>query len=142
MRQYTISGESIQDIKSLCDEFARVVDAPEGYFGRNLLTLDDCLFHPAYGLETPCEIIWLRHHLSKERLDASMLAEYCRAALKEFDGLDAEERAMHADGIDYCMKLAALAEAGEKTMFDEVRETLESVTMRSQERRKLEVVLR
>lgn len=142
MRKYTIRGKSIHDIKSLCDEFARVVDAPRGYFGRNLFTFDDCLFHPAYGLETPCEVIWEDHHLSQKGLDASMLASYCQDTLKEFEGMDAEEEAQHAEGIAYCKQILAQAESGEKTMFDEVLETLESVTSRSQERRKLIVVLR
>ena len=94
-----------------------------------------------WNLETPCEIIWKDHHLSREKLDASMLLRYCQAELKELEGLDAEEKAQHAEGIAYGHKVVALAEADEKTMFDEVLENLQSVTSRSQERRELTITL-
>ncbi len=57
MKQYFIEGKNIQDIQSMCNAFAKAVNAANGYFGNSLQSFDDCLFG-GFGLEAPCEIMW------------------------------------------------------------------------------------
>ncbi|NRY59256.1 barstar family protein [Clostridium beijerinckii] len=53
---YVLEGKNIYDLDSFFNEFAKAVNAPNGYFGRDLMQFDDCLFG-GFGLEAPCEII-------------------------------------------------------------------------------------
>ena len=53
---YILEGKNIYVLESFLSEFAKMVDAPNGYFGRSLIQFDDCLFC-GFVLEAPCEII-------------------------------------------------------------------------------------
>ncbi|HSQ88581.1 barstar family protein [Romboutsia sp.] len=120
---YVIEGKNIIDLDSLFKEFARVVDAPNGYFGRCLQSFDDCLFG-GFGLKAPCRIIWRNSDFSKQYLDSNMLKKYYQNKLTENDFFTNE-------GREYVIETIESAEKGEKSMFDEVISFIESITERS-----------
>ena len=67
MRTYQVDGSSVTDVVSLCSAFAQAVDAPKGYFGRDLQSFDDCLFG-GFGLVAPCEIVWEHSAVARQQL--------------------------------------------------------------------------
>ncbi|NOW05194.1 barstar family protein [Clostridium beijerinckii] len=142
---YALEGKNRYDLDSFFNEFAKAVNAPNGYFGRDLMQFDDCLFG-GFGLEAPCEIIWKESNLSKEKLDCNMLREYyeierinCEKGLvnelkelHEGGRKDAkEDECFFYDMLNISKYMIEKAENGEMTMFDEIVETIKSVTNRA-----------
>lgn len=120
---YTIDGENILDLKSLFSEFARVVNAPDGYFGKCLQSFDDCLFG-GFGLEAPCEIIWINSDFSRHYLNDKMLEKYYTDILRK-------NKFFTKEGRKYIIETIDIAKKGKKSMFDEITSIIESVTERA-----------
>ena len=57
MKKYIVNGVHIVDFRSMCDAFGTAVSAPNGYFGRDLQTFDDCLFDYVAFVK-PCEFFF------------------------------------------------------------------------------------
>ncbi|AQS06650.1 barstar family protein [Clostridium beijerinckii] len=121
---YIINGKNIVDLKSLFSEFARVVNAPGGYFGKCLQSFDDCLFG-GFGLEAPCEIIWINSDFSRDYLNDKMLEEYYEDILRK-------NKILTEEGKKYVIETIDSAKKGKKSMFDEVIRLIESVTERAE----------
>ncbi|OOM05884.1 barstar family protein [Clostridium saccharobutylicum] len=141
---YVLEGKNIYDLDSFFKEFAKAVNAPNGYFGRNLMQFDDCLFG-GYGLEAPCEIIWKNSNLSKEKLNSDMLREYYEEEKEWFEkNLIDEIKELRKNGqnpdkydltslrgIRYSLEIIDKAKNGELSMFEEIVSEIESVTKRA-----------
>lgn len=54
---YHLHGAAITDEPSFYTALADALDAPDGYYGRNLDALADCL-RGGYGPEAPFELVW------------------------------------------------------------------------------------
>lgn len=141
---YILEGKNIYDLNSLFSEFAKAVNAPNGYFGSGLSAFDDCFFG-GYGLEAPCEIIWKDSNLSKEKLDCEMLREYYeeekawheKSLIDEIKvlrkhGQDPDKYDLTSlRGIRYSLERIDKAKNGELSMFDEIVSGIQSVTKRA-----------
>lgn len=141
---YIVEGKNITDLDSLFKEFAKAVNAPNGYFGNGLEQFDDCLFG-GYGLIAPCKIIWKDSNFSKQKLDGNMLEKYyeevinyCEEELiKEIEelkraGLNPDKYSLYyRDRINYCLYKVRKARNGQLTMFEEVTQRILSVTKRA-----------
>ena len=106
--------------------FGEMVNGPGGYFGSSLQSFDDCLFG-GYGLETPCEIRWVDSDASRISLGAECLASWARERLDQREYLDEEGRRWLVDTIQQ-------AEAGTRTMFEEIVDGIRSVEERGGQR--------
>lgn len=152
---YVLEGKNIYDLDSFFREFAKAVNAPNGYFGRGLMQFDDCLFG-GYGLEAPCEIIWKDSNLSKEKLNSNMLREYYEDNKSYYEEqLVIELKELHDNGRkdakeDDCFFYDMLnaskymiekAKSGEMTMFDDITEIIKSVTERARYEWNIELIL-
>lgn len=141
---YVVEGKNIYDLNSLFNEFAKAVNAPNGYFGSGLSAFDDCLFG-GFGLEAPCEIIWKDSNLSKKKLDCEMLREYYEEEKVWFEKSlidEIKELRKHGQdpdkydltslrGIRYSLEAIDKAKNGEASMFDEIVSSIQSVTKRA-----------
>ena len=114
MKHYFLDGRRIRDEESLYEEFARSVQAPNGYFGRRLSGFDDCLFG-GYGLESPASLHWKHSEDSRRSLDANALVDAMR-----------RQRFMYQDS-----EALRQAKAGELTLFNYVVDLITSVPERS-----------
>lgn len=135
---YVIDGKNIVDFDSLFKEFARAVNAPNGYFGRCLQSFDDCLFG-GFGLEAPCKIVWKNSSISRQYLDSIMLEKYYEEIYRKEileDGSYITE-----EGKEYVIKTIESAKKGEKNMFDEVVEFIMSITERAWDGWSIELIL-
>lgn len=108
-------------ITSLDDFFCALGDAVQGsggYFGRSLLSLEDCLVG-GFGMTPP----WTLHvrgvgHL-ETTLDAASLASWARARIDGGEYLDDE-------GHAWLRATAEAADAGARTMWSELRVLFEA----------------
>ena len=125
MKIYTIDGNRITSLSELYFEFARAVDAPNGYFGKCLQSFDDCLFG-GFGLETPCIIVWKNSKVSRTALNSAALVEICLALMNS----SINEPGME-EGKSWILTTFAEAQWGRKTLFDEVVDLIESVPSRA-----------
>ncbi|WP_444995546.1 barstar family protein [Aliikangiella sp. IMCC44359] len=124
-------------MQSLCDEFASAVNAPDGYFGDNFQSFDDCLFG-GFGLESPCNIIWKYSADSKKYLGCKMLEAYCEDILDnnpDIHGPDFKE------GKAWCLDTLKKVKLGERDFYDEVIDTINSVSERAGFEHKVELIL-
>ncbi|MDD9968549.1 MAG: barstar family protein [Myxococcales bacterium] len=129
MQRYEINGTEVHDIPSLCAAFARAVDGPDGYFGSDLQSFDDCLFG-GYGLEAPCEIVWRDHEQSRNAMGCDAMAEWCRS-----------QSPSSREGLEWVDARRVRAEAGEYSLFDLIVETITSVEQRSSRNVRLRLTL-
>jgi RNAse (barnase) inhibitor barstar/predicted RNase H-related nuclease YkuK (DUF458 family) len=60
-------GELIVDEDSFFCCLGEAINGPGGYFGRSLMSLDDC-FNGGFGVEQPLTIIWVNHEFSRKKL--------------------------------------------------------------------------
>ncbi|QKW19424.1 barstar family protein [Kitasatospora sp. NA04385] len=65
--EYVLHGERVTDEPSLWAELGRAVGAPDGYYGRNLDALADCL-RGGFGPEPPFVLVWRRAMVSAQAL--------------------------------------------------------------------------
>ncbi|WP_010681008.1 barstar family protein [Acetivibrio cellulolyticus] len=153
---YIIEGKNIYDLHSCFKEFAKAVNAPNGYFGSGMNQFDDCLFG-GFGLEAPCKIIWKNSSLSKQRLNCKMLRNYYKREkylyekeliiemkeLLEHGRKDASvEDCFSYTAIQYSKHMIERAEIGELDLFDEIVNTIRSVSERSYNKNwKIELIL-
>ena len=143
---YTIDGRNIYDLGSFLKEFAKSVNAPNNYFGNDLLGFDDCLFTSSFGLEAPCKIIWKNSVLSKQRLNCKMLKRYYeeekimyeKELVKEMKELfehgrteATEEECFSYDRIKYSSYMIEKAVNCKMDLFDEIVHIIQTVTERS-----------
>ncbi|MCX7748968.1 MAG: barstar family protein [Clostridia bacterium] len=142
---YTIDGAKVYDLDTFLAEFAKAVNAPNNYFGNDLLGFDDCLFG-GFGLEAPCKIIWKNSNLSKQRLNSEMLRAYYEreknlyeeglvGELKEFiehGRTDATEQDCFSySRVEYSTYMIEKATNGELDLFDEIVNTIQTVSERA-----------
>jgi RNAse (barnase) inhibitor barstar len=66
---YRIDGRKIRSVKDFYREIGRAVNGPDGYFGRNLDALADCL-RGGFGTpeDQPHEFEWRHSDLTRRRL--------------------------------------------------------------------------
>ncbi|GAA4847037.1 barstar family protein [Kitasatospora terrestris] len=55
--EYHLRGELVTDEPSFYTQLGRVLDAPDGYYGKNLDALADCL-RGGFGPEPPFTLVW------------------------------------------------------------------------------------
>ncbi|MFF2819979.1 barstar family protein [Kitasatospora cineracea] len=65
--EYVLHGERITDEPALWAELARAVAAPDGYYGRNLDALADCL-RGGFAPEPPFVLLWRHAMVSAQAL--------------------------------------------------------------------------
>lgn len=65
-----LNGNLVSDEDSFFCALGEAVNGPGGYFGRNLMSLDDC-FTGGFGIELPLTIEWKNHLFSKNHLGKS-----------------------------------------------------------------------
>jgi RNAse (barnase) inhibitor barstar len=138
MNKYVLNGKNITDLESLYSEFGRAVNAPDGYFGKSFDSFDDCLFG-GFGLESPCKIIWEESDYSKHEMDSKALEEYCNSVIKNSPFLHKEG---FEEGKEWAYSTLRAAQSGDKTLFDEVVETIQSVPERANWEHKIELHLK
>lgn len=126
--EVTIDGNDFDDLTGFFCAMGEAVNGPGGYFGRNLFGFDDCMFG-GFGLEPPFTITWLDSARSRVMLDSAALARDCRDGIAWID--QEPEDSFNTDLRGYLAQLLALAERGERTLFDDIVETIESVPSRS-----------
>jgi RNAse (barnase) inhibitor barstar len=126
-RVFTIDGADIVDFSSFLCAIGEAVNGPGGYFGRNWDAFDDCLFG-GFGLEAPCKIVWKNAVLSRQRLGAAALARRCEEGLERI--AEEEQPELFEEGRAWCVETLELARRGERTLFDELIDTIESVPAR------------
>ncbi|MFT5357352.1 MAG: hypothetical protein ACI9KE_004586 [Polyangiales bacterium] len=130
-RTFNIDGECIEDVPSFFCVMGEAVNGPGGYFGANLMAMNDALCG-GFGLDAPSTIRWSHSEKSKLVLDSVALARNLKRDAKR-------ERKRHArrelkrkpPDPDYAAYLAyngellERAEAGTRTMFEEIVESIE-----------------
>lgn len=124
----TIDGNDFDDLTGFFCTVGEAVNGPGGYFGRNLLGFDDCMFG-GFGLEQPFTITWLNSARSRVMLDSAALAHDFGKWIAWVDQEPVDS--FNTDLRAYLARTLALAERGERTLFDEIVETIESVPSRS-----------
>ena len=137
MNKYILNGKSITDLESLCAEFGRAANAPEGYFGKSFDSFDDCLFG-GFGLESPCKIIWKDSGYSKHAMSCKALEEYCMSVIENSPFLHKEG---FEEGNEWAYSTLQAAQSGSRTLFDEVVEIIRSVPGRASWEHKIELLL-
>ncbi|MEO6176743.1 MAG: barstar family protein [Flavobacterium circumlabens] len=65
-----LKGKLIIDEDTFFCTLGEAINGPGGYFGRNLMSLDDC-FTGGFGVQLPLTIMWLNHEFSKQKLGKS-----------------------------------------------------------------------
>ncbi|MEV4559803.1 barstar family protein [Kitasatospora sp. NPDC049285] len=65
--EYRLHGERVADEPAFWTELGRAVGAPDGYYGRNLDALADCL-RGGFGPEPPFTLVWQRAEASARAL--------------------------------------------------------------------------
>ncbi len=138
MNTYILNGRNINSLETLYTEFARSVQAPDGYFGKCFQSFDDCLFG-GFGLESPCEIIWNDSEISKQAMDCKALENYCSEVIKNSPFLSEEG---FEEGKEWAYTTLSAAKSGNRTLFDEVVETINSVPERATWEHKIELLLK
>lgn len=123
MRTYRLDGSSVTDLPALFRAFARAVDAPNGYFGKDLASFDDCLFG-GFGLIAPCDVVSEHSAVARRHLDSEALVQYCRHAIAARDYAD-------DDGLRWLTRTKAAAERRQRSLFDEVVELILTVGTRA-----------
>ncbi len=127
MNNYVLNGSNIESLDSLYSEFAKAVDAPDGYFGMCFQSFDDCLFG-GFGLESPCVVIWENSDHSRKAMDSKALENYC---LSIIENTNSQNTVGSEEGRKWLYTTLAAAREKKKTLFDEVVETIKSVPKRA-----------
>lgn len=126
-RVVTIEGSDIVDLATFLCAMGEAVNGPGGYFGSSWAAFDDCLFG-GFGLESPAKIVWKNAAKSRQAMDSTMLVAWCE---REIAAIDHGERPEpYAEGRASLVATLALARRGERTFFDELVATIESVPAR------------
>ncbi|MBL9103221.1 MAG: hypothetical protein JNL82_19905 [Myxococcales bacterium] len=123
MVRVEIDGARVTDVPSLCRAFEAAVGAPPGSWGSTLFCFDDRLFG-GFGLEHPCEVIWRDSEVSRGALDGRALAAWAAGQLAAPDCF------VDDAGRQWLERTIADGEAGRRTLFSEIVDSLESVTRR------------
>jgi RNAse (barnase) inhibitor barstar len=123
MREYEIDGRAIHELEDVFTEFAKAVAAPNGYFGADLQSFDDCLFGGC-GLEAPCRIVWKHSADSSTALDSAAFVRWCDNRLSS----ESPEGREH----DWLTERREAAEAGKASLFAEVVSLIQSASDRTQ----------
>jgi RNAse (barnase) inhibitor barstar len=129
--EVTIDGNDFDDLTGFFCAIGEAVNGPGGYFGATLQGFDDCLFG-GFGLEAPCTITWLHSKRSRATLGPRALARQCAESIAAID-TDPDAQAFAA-GRAALVEMLALAERGERTLFDEIVTLIESVPDRQRGR--------
>lgn len=138
MNTYILNGRNINNLDTLYKEFARSVNAPDGYFGKCLQSFDDCLFG-GFGLESSCEIIWNDSEFSKQAMDCKALENYCFEVIKNCPFLNEEG---FEGGKEWAYTTLSVAKSGDRALFDEVVEMIYSVPERASWEHKIKLQLK
>ena len=124
-RVIVVDGSLVDTLLGFYCAIGEAVNGPGGYFGLSMLAFDDCLFS-GFGLEYPYTIVWRESQRSQRVLDAQALLKYLD---DEYDyDLDPE---WFTESIAWREKTRRAALAGERTMFDEIVDTIRSVPERN-----------
>lgn len=124
---FTIDGEEIDDLAAFFCAMGEAVNGPGGYFGADMTSFDDCLLG-RFGLEAPCTIVWKNADISRQVLDSAVLVTRCEACL---EWIARTENPSDFEGErDWALAMLELAREGQRTMFDELVETIEGTASR------------
>ncbi len=130
---YVISGEHIRDIPSLCRALEHAVDGEKDSWGWTLGCIHDRLYG-GFGMDHPCTLTWQRSDISRRVFDARALANWAARCIAAGDYLDEE-------GHAWLIQAQADGNAGKRTLFDEIVETIESVSQHTSGKRSIDLVL-
>lgn len=125
-RVIVVDGSLVDTLLGFYCAIGEAVNGPGGYFGLSMLAFDDCLFS-GFGLEFPYTIVWRESQRSQRVLDAQALLKYLDDECRRCD-LPSE---WFAEGIAEREKTRRATLAGERTMFDEIVDTIRSVPERN-----------
>ena len=118
MKKYVIDGIEIKDFRSMACAFADAVNAPDGYFGTDIPSFDDCFFGYVH-FEKPCEFIWKDAHIARNALDCKQLEQHWLAFTEcEFYG-------------EHAKAMVQAARQGKQTLFEDVVSFIRSVGVRN-----------
>lgn len=118
-----LEGNAIEDVASFYCAFGEAVNGPGGYFGLHMQAFHDAL-HGGFGLDAPATIWWCDAKASQRVLDsAALLSELKRDANCTLSPGEPSEP-VSAEFVT----LLAQAEAGTRTMFDELVDMIRSVS--------------
>jgi hypothetical protein len=121
-RRVELDGALFDDLTGFYCAIGEAVNGPGGYFGASPEAFHDCLFG-GFGLEVPYTVVWRDSGRSARALDSAALLSYLDSECDgELDSVD------FAEGIAWRDRTRAAAMSGKRTMFDEIVETIRSVT--------------
>lgn len=115
-RTVTLEGDLIEDVASFYCALGEAVNGPGGYFGAHTIALYDAL-HGGFGLDAPCTIRWRDSHASQLVLDSAALVRELKRN-ETIAELILGDMAEPANATT--LALLAQAEAGTRTIFDEL----------------------
>jgi RNAse (barnase) inhibitor barstar len=123
-RVVVLDGSIVDDLLGFYCAIGEAVNGPGGYFGRSMHGFDDCLFS-GFGLECPYTIVWKESERSKRALGSQALLRFLTAECGRRPSSEWSE-----EGKAWFQKTKEAALEGERSMFDEIIEAMESVTSR------------
>jgi Barstar (barnase inhibitor) len=123
-RVIVVDGSLVDTLLGFYCAIGEAVNGPGGYFGNSMEAFDDCLF-TGFGLEYPYTIVWRESQRSQRVLDAPALLKFLNDECS--DDLPSDR---FAEGLTWREQTRRAARAGERTMFDEIADTIRSVPER------------
>ena len=124
-RRVVLDGTLVDDLLAFYCTIGEAVNGPGGYFGLTMEAFNDCLYG-GFGLEFPYTIVWRNAARSASVLDSAALLSY----------LDTEcsyelDPKYFAEGLAWRETARAAARSGNRTMFDEIAETIRDVSVKN-----------
>ena len=115
---FTLNGANIDEEYAFYCALGEAVNGPGGYFGANDMSIQDCCFGQ-FGAALPFTIRIKSAEACRNGLGAKALETWARRCLQAEDYLDEDMRLYLEESLEK-------ATAGERTLFDEFTEILES----------------
>jgi hypothetical protein len=123
-RTIELDGTIVDGLVGFFCAIGEAVNGPGGYFGRSMQGFDDCLFS-GFGLEYPYTIVWRHADASKRALGPDVLLAHLEELRAQTPLSEWEAEAQAWFHETHCA-----ARRGARSMFEEIVETIESVTAR------------
>lgn len=123
-RVVVLEGAIIDDLLGFYCAIGEAVNGPGGYFGRSMQGFDDCLFG-GFGLEYPYTIIWKESESSKRALGSQALLRFLAEECGRVSSVECSD-----ESKAWFQKSKAAALDGERSLFDEIVEFIQSVKSR------------
>lgn len=134
MRKYILDGDKFDHLDGFFVTFGEMINGPDGYFGKNMASFDDCLFG-GFGMESPCIIIWKNSSRSK-------IALGYEASYKFYKNQIDDKKYLDSDGLKFLeLQVEKAMEHRGATLFDQIVDQINSVEQRSFGKTKIELIL-